>query len=164
MTQGATRHDGTAPERAAKVPPRWFVRSVWILHRGLYAATGGRIGSWPAREGKAGVLRLRTVGRRTGEERHVMLAYMQDGDDFVTMAMNGWADPEPAWWLNLQANPEAVVDVGGTTIAVRGRAATPDERAELWPRLARVARRLDDFAALRSHPTTVVLLEPTDVT
>lgn len=162
MTEGSARPDRAEPDRPVRLPPRWFVRAVWLLHRGLYAATGGRIGSWPARETRAGVLRLRTVGRLTGEERHVMLAYIQDGDDFVTIAMNGWADPDPAWWLNLQANPEAIVDIGATTIPVTGRAATAEERAVLWPTLKRTARRLDDFAALRSHPTTLVLLEPRD--
>jgi deazaflavin-dependent oxidoreductase (nitroreductase family) len=153
----------TASDRAARLPPRWFVRTVWVLHRGLYAATGGRLGSWTATETKAGTLRLRTIGRRSGEERHVMLAYLYDGDDIVTMAMNGWADPEPAWWLNLQANPEAWVDVRDATLPVTGRAATAAERARLWPRLAQVARRLDDYAALRSRPTTIVILEPRDV-
>jgi deazaflavin-dependent oxidoreductase (nitroreductase family) len=160
MTEGATRPGVEQPKPAAKLPPRWFVRSAWALHRGLYAATGGRVGSKPATETRAGTLRLRTIGRRTGEERHVMLAYILDGEDFVTMAMNGWADPEPAWWLNLQVNPEAWVDLREATIPVTGRTATPEERAELWPRLQQVARRLDDYAALRSHQTALVILEP----
>ena len=162
MTEGASQPGLGTPKRPAKLPPRWFVRTIWMLHRGLYAASGGRLGSKPATEDRAGSLRLRTIGRRTGEERHVMLYYIYDGDDFVTMAMNGWADPDPAWWLNLQANPDAWVDLGTTTIPVRGRAATPEERAELWPKLQQVARQLDDYAALRSHETTVVLLEPRD--
>jgi F420H(2)-dependent quinone reductase len=161
MTEGATRPN-SATRGPAKLPPRWFVRAAWKVHRALYAASGGRLGSKTATEDHAGSIRLRTIGRRTGEERHVMLFYIYDGDDLVTLAMNGWADPEPAWWLNLQANPDAWVDLGPATIPVRGRAATPEERARLWPKLAHVARRLDDFAALRSHETTVVLLEPRD--
>ena len=162
MTEGATQPGLGRPQRGAKLPPRWFVRTIWMLHRGLYAATGGRLGSRPATETRAGTLRLRIIGRRSGEERHVMLYYIYDGDDFVTLAMNGWADPEPAWWLNLQAHPDAWVDLGAATIPVRGRAATPEERAELWPKLQHVARQLDEYAALRSHETTVVLLEPRD--
>ena len=159
MTEGATRPGLGAPKPAAKLPPRWFVRAVWALHRGIYAASGGRVGSKPATETRAGTLRLRTIGRRTGEERHVMLNYILDGEDFVTIAMNGWADPEPAWWLNLQANPEAWVDLQEATIPVTARAATSEERAALWPKLQQVARRLDDYAALRSRETTVVILE-----
>src|SRR5262245_1180849 len=42
-------------------------------------------------------------------ERSVILGYVEDGPNLVTMAMNGWADGEPAWWLNLQAHPDATV-------------------------------------------------------
>ena len=50
----------------------------------------------------------------------MILAYMKDGSNLVTLAMNGWADPEPAWWLNLQARPVASVDVAGTSTRLRG--------------------------------------------
>ena len=69
-------------------------------------ATGGRFGLRTARADRWGMMRLRTVGRRSGKERTAILGYFEDGPDLVTMAMNGWADPEPAWWLNLQAQPE----------------------------------------------------------
>ena len=49
------------------------------------------------------------------------LAYYEDGQDLVTMAMNGWGDPEPAWWLNLQAHPETSVELKDGRRAVRGR-------------------------------------------
>jgi deazaflavin-dependent oxidoreductase (nitroreductase family) len=72
-------------------------------------------------------MRLRTVGRRTGAERTAILGYFDDGPNLVTMAMNGWADPEPAWWLNLQAHPDASVELADGPRAVRARAADEDE-------------------------------------
>ena len=57
------------------------------------------------------MMRLKTIGRRTGKERHAILGYFEDGPNLVTMAMNGWGDPEPAWWLNLQAQPETTVEL-----------------------------------------------------
>ena len=57
-----------------------------------------------------GMLRLHTVGRKSGQERVAILGFIEDGPNLVTPAMNGWADPEPAWWLNLQAQPEAFVE------------------------------------------------------
>jgi deazaflavin-dependent oxidoreductase (nitroreductase family) len=54
-------------------------------------------------------VRLTTVGRRSGEPRTVIVGYYEDGPNLLTMAMNGWGAPEPAWWLNLQAHPETVV-------------------------------------------------------
>ena len=79
------------------------------------------------------MLRLTTVGRRTGRERVAILGYHEDGPNLVTLAMNGWGDGEPAWWLNLLAHPEAVVDLkGGMSRRVRARAATGEERARIW--------------------------------
>jgi hypothetical protein len=77
------------------------------------------------------------------------------------MAMNGWADPEPAWWLNLQANPDVTVDLpGGESRAVHGRAADKDERTRLWSIQATYDKDLDGYAARRSRETAVVILSP----
>ena len=106
------------------------------------------------------MMRLRTVGRRSGEERKAILAYFEDGPDLVTMAMNGWADAEPAWWLNLQAHPDVTVDLPGRSRAVHARAADKDERPRLWARWAAYDKDQDAHAALRSRQTPVVILEP----
>ena len=79
-----------------RLPPRWFVRSAWYVHRGLYRATRGRVGLWRPKADRWGTLRLTTVGRRSGQSRSVILGYVQDGGNLVTLAMNGWADGEPA--------------------------------------------------------------------
>ena len=76
------------------------------------------------------------------------------------MAMNGWGEPEPAWWLNLQAQPDTTVDVGDGSRAVHGRAATPEERPRLWARWAGLDQKLDAYAARRPQETAVVILEP----
>ena len=143
-----------------RLPPRWFVRAAWVIHRGLYRVTGGRVGLWRPKPDKWGTMRLTTTGRRTGQERTVILGYFEDGPNVVTMAMNGWADDEPAWWLNLQTNPEADLDLPDGRRMVRGRAAAGEERSRLWNRWREIDSRLDDFAALRSRETAVVVLEP----
>jgi hypothetical protein len=76
------------------------------------------------------------------------------------MAMNGWASPEPAWWLNLQANPDVTVEVPGGRRAVSGRAAEGEERTRLWSRWQEIDRNLDGYAARRAGETAVVVLEP----
>jgi deazaflavin-dependent oxidoreductase (nitroreductase family) len=145
----------------ARVPPRWFVVTFWHAHRRFVRTTGGRKGLWPPRPGKWGALRLTTTGRRSGEPRSVILGYYEDGDDLVSMAMNGWGAPEPAWWLNLQADPEAIVDLaGGERREVRGRAAVGEERERLWQRWRELDRNLDGYAARRPRETAVVVLEP----
>lgn len=104
---------------------------------------------------------LTTIGRRSGAERGVMIGYYKDGDDVVTMAMNGWGAPEPAWWLNLQANPEATLQLAGEgTLPVVGRAAVGEERDRLWDRWRQMDKGLDGFAARRPTETAVVVLSP----
>jgi deazaflavin-dependent oxidoreductase (nitroreductase family) len=146
--------------KAPRLPPRWVVRLAWSVHRGLYRIGGGRFGLWRPRAKGWGALRLTTTGRRTGRPRGVILGYFEDGPNLVALAMNGWGEGEPAWWLNLQAHPDATVDLVGGHRPVRGRAATGDERSRLWARWREIDKHLDAYAALRSSPTAVVVLEP----
>jgi len=76
------------------------------------------------------------------------------------MAMNGWGEPEPAWWLNLQAHPETTVELVDGPRVVRARAAVGEERQRLWDRWAHYDKNLDQYAARRSGETAVVILEP----
>lgn len=144
-----------------RIPPRWFVRIAWAVHRFLYRITGGRRGLWRARAGRWGTLRLTTTGRRSGRQRHVILAYLEDGQNLLTMAMNGWGEGHPAWWLNLQTNPAAEVVLVEGRRPVRARAAAGEERSRLWARWREIEPNLDAYAALRSTETTLVILEPT---
>jgi deazaflavin-dependent oxidoreductase (nitroreductase family) len=146
--------------KTPRLPPRWFIRFAWFTHRRLYRLTGGRLGLWRPKPGKWGTLRLTTVGRRTGQERSVMVGYFEDGPNFVTMAMNGWGAGEPAWWLNLQANPDALIDLKDETRLVTGRAVHGVERERLWARWREIDDNLDAYAALRPTETAVVVLEP----
>ena len=147
-------------EQSAHLPPRWFIRSFWVMQRAVYSVTARPARPPTATADRQGMLRLRTVGRRSGEERTAILAYFEDGPDLVTMAMNGWADAEPAWWLNLQAHPDVTVDLPGGSRAVHGRAADKDERPRLWARWAGYDKDLDAYAARRSRETAVVILSP----
>jgi deazaflavin-dependent oxidoreductase (nitroreductase family) len=149
-----------ASTKAPPLPPRWFIRLFWTLQRGLYSVTRGRLGLVAAKADGQGMMCLHTIGRRTGAERKAILGYFEDGPDLVTMAMNGWADPEPAWWLNLQACPDTIVDLPGGPRAVHAHAANKDERPRLWARWAALDKGLDQYAAMRSRETAVVILSP----
>ena len=149
----------TDGSRTARVPPRWFIRLAWTVHRRLYRITGGRFGLRKPRPGRWGMLRLTTIGRRSGQPRSVILAYREDGPNLYTLAMNGWGAEEPAWWLNLQANPEAQAVLPDGPRSVRGRVAEGAERDRLWQLWRETDAELDAFAALRPTPTAVVVLE-----
>ena len=145
----------------ARVPPRWFVVAAWHVHRLIVRASGRRRGLWPPRSTKWGALRLTARGRRSGEPRSVILGYVEDGPNLVAMAMNGWGAAEPAWWLNLQAHPDAIVELaGGIRREVIGRAAVGEDRERLWQRFRELDKNLDGYAARRRRQTAVVVLEP----
>jgi hypothetical protein len=90
----------------------------------------------------------------------VIVGYFEDGPNLIGLAMNGWADGEPAWWLNLQAQPDAKVVLADGPRLVRARAAQGAERSRLWARWREIDKALDAYAALRSSETAVVILEP----
>jgi len=144
-----------------KLPPPWFVHVAWRVHRALYRLSGGRFLWTTASKRGWGALRLTTVGRRSGKERSVILGYLEEGPDLVTLAMNGWDEGHPAWWLNLCEHPDATVRLAHEEPRpVHAREASGEERARLWQRWAEVDVGLDSYAARRSIETPVVVLEP----
>jgi deazaflavin-dependent oxidoreductase (nitroreductase family) len=91
----------------------------------------------------------------------VIVGYYEDGPNLVSMAMNGWGPAEPAWWLNLQAHPEAIVELAdGIRREVLGRAAVGEDRQRLWERWREMNQNLEEYAARRPRETAVVILEP----
>lgn len=148
----------TNAAEAVRLPPRWFIRAFWAVQRAIYRTTGRSLKRATADD--EGWLAVRTLGRHTGAERTAVLAYFEDGPNLVTMAMNGWAEADPAWWLNLQAHPDATVELVDGQRVVHARAAAGDERSRLWARWAHYDKDLDQYAALRAHETAVVVFEP----
>jgi deazaflavin-dependent oxidoreductase (nitroreductase family) len=122
------------------------------------------MGLWPPKPNRWGTMRLTTVGRRSGKERSVILGYYEDGPNLVTMAMNGWAKADPAWRLNLQANPDAKVELPDGSRRVQGRAAMAEEHARLWARWREMGDDLDGYSTRRPSGTAVVVLEPRPAT
>jgi deazaflavin-dependent oxidoreductase (nitroreductase family) len=153
----------TGSTRPPRVPPPWFVHAAWRAHRALHRLSGGRFLWTPSNKRGWGALRLTTVGRRSGQPRSVIIGYLEDGSDLVAIAMNGWDEGHPAWWLNLEAHPDAEVRLAGQEPRrVRAREATGDERDRLWQRWATINQDLDAYAGRRSTVTPVVVLEPAE--
>lgn len=153
-----------ALEQERRLPPRPLVRTFWVLHRLAYRLSGGRFGlSRPESGVRFGMMRVHSIGRRSGRSRIVIVGYYEDGPNLVTLAMNGWGTADPAWWLNLQAKPETTVDLADGPRAVRARAATSDERTRLWTAFADYpgwGADIDALAGRRPKETTVVVFEP----
>jgi F420H(2)-dependent quinone reductase len=123
----------------------------------LYRASGGRIGG---RMGRAPVLLLHHVGRKTGTARVTPVLFFPDGPRLVIVGSKGGARKDPAWYANLMANPGTTVEVGRSRIAVRARPASETERTELWPRLVEVYPSFEIYQRRTDRLIPVVVLEP----
>jgi deazaflavin-dependent oxidoreductase (nitroreductase family) len=128
----------------------------------VYRATGGRL---MGKVGRAPVLLLTTTGRKSGEPRTAPVVYLADAGRHVVIDTNAGNRKLPAWSLNLKANPEAEIEVGRRRIAVRGRVAEGDERAELWRKHIEQYAGFDDYKAKldgekADRPISVWVLDP----
>jgi deazaflavin-dependent oxidoreductase (nitroreductase family) len=128
-------------------------------HRAIYVGSGGLLGEWL---GSIRALLLTTTGRHTGLPRVLPLAYFRDGDNLALIASNFGRPNPPAWWLNLQAHPEATVQIGRRIQRVRARQATPVEQDHIWRRAVRAYPPWESYQRRVSRLIPVVILEPVD--
>jgi len=127
------------------------------LHRHAYRLTGGRVGG---RIGGAPILILHHVGRKSGRVRQSPLIYLPHRGGWVVVASKGGVDRHPAWFHNLTAANEAVVDVGRRRHRVRPRAAEGEERARLWAGLVEIFGPYAEYQTFTERRIPVVVLEP----
>ncbi|HST54985.1 MAG TPA: nitroreductase family deazaflavin-dependent oxidoreductase [Solirubrobacteraceae bacterium] len=126
-------------------------------HAWVMRASGGRLGT---RLLGVNILVMRTIGRRSGQPREAPAFFVPHGDAFAVVASNAASKATPAWWLNLQANPDADALVRGKWSPVRARRATDAETAELWPRFVSEYKGFDHYKSIATREMPVVLLEP----
>jgi F420H(2)-dependent quinone reductase len=141
-------------ERLGRVTVQWMTG----INNVAYRLSGGRVaGQVPS---GAPICLLTTTGRRTRRQRTVPLLCLRDGADLVVVASRGGMSEHPAWYLNLRADPRAVVQLGPAAIRVRARDATDEERHRLWPALTAVYEYFDAYQARTSRRIPVVILSP----
>lgn len=128
------------------------------IHRNIFKATNGRVlGKFYGMP----VVMLTTTGRKTGKQRTSMLTSpAQDGDKVIIVASWGGDDRHPIWYLNLQANPDVGVVMDGKSRRMRARTATPEEKAELWPRVTGKYKGYGTYQTKTDREIPLVILEP----
>ncbi len=135
---------------------RWLLALITRVHRFVYEATDGRLG---ANLGGKPMLLLTTVGRKSGVARTLPLLYVPDGDRVLVVGSNAGDDRAPAWWLNLQAKPEARVRVGREVYDVNARRAEGDEAEALWAKALVAYPPYADYRERTSRDIPIVVLE-----
>ena len=104
-------------------------------------------------------LLLTTTGRRSGAERRTALIYGRHGEDYLIVASKGGAEEPPAWYLNLEANPEVQVQVLGDRFTARARTATPEEKPGMWRTMTTEWPAYDEYQQRTAREIPVVILE-----
>lgn len=138
--------------------PKPIIRLLGRVHRPLYRLTGGRLfGS----VGPARVLLLTTTGRRSGKARTVPLLYVPDGECFVIVASQGGHDTHPAWYLNLTADPNASIQIGGEVVAVSAEELGVDDRERLWRSLVAAYPDYAEYRTRTRRQFPIIALRPT---
>jgi deazaflavin-dependent oxidoreductase (nitroreductase family) len=142
------------------MPSDRFLKTMNFVHRAALRLTGGRMGN---RVAGMPTLALTTIGRRSGQSRSVMLtAPVVDGDTIVIVASRGGDPTHPAWYLNLCERPEVEVSLqNAPQRSMTARTASPEERAELWPRVVESYRGYAAYQRRTTREIPLVVLTPT---
>jgi F420H(2)-dependent quinone reductase len=132
------------------------------LHVRLLRLRRGRLRRSLVLAGGQPVLVLTTRGRRSGKLRSTPVAYVRDGDRLAVTAANAGLDRPPAWWLNLESDPHAEIEVGGQRIRLRVRRAEGEEAERLFALFVRQNAGAETTRSLTAREIPVVVLEPAD--
>ena len=121
-----------------------------------YQRTDGQVGhDWEGTQ----TLLLTTKGRKSGEQRTTPLIYQEHDGDYLIVASNGGQDNPPAWYLNLQEDPSAHVQVWGDRFEARIREAGDDEKPEMWSKMTETWPAYDDYQEKTDRLIPIVVLE-----
>ena len=137
----------------------------WIKdHVSRYLATNGEDGYlWDASlgggKGLVPTLLLTTVGRKSGQILTLPLIFGRSGQDYVVVASKGGAPSHPAWYLNLEANPEVQVQVKADKFKAHAHTANTEERATLWPRMVEIYGPYADYQQKTDRQIPLVVLK-----
>jgi deazaflavin-dependent oxidoreductase (nitroreductase family) len=125
-------------------------------HTRKYKETGGQEGhDWQGTQ----TLLLTTKGRKSGEPRELPLIYGKSGDDYLIVASKGGADTPPAWYLNIEADPDVELQVWDDRFPAKARVATPEEKAEMWKTMTAEWPAYDDYQKKTDREIPIIVLE-----
>jgi deazaflavin-dependent oxidoreductase (nitroreductase family) len=133
-------------------------------HAWLYRRSGGKIGAnWRVGAGAkkpVPTLLLEHRGRKSGKTFASPLVYINDGDNVIIVASMGGRDENPQWYHNLIADPDVHIEVGRDRRPVRAVLASPEEKAQLWPKLVDAYADFDAYQSWTEREIPVFILKP----
>jgi deazaflavin-dependent oxidoreductase (nitroreductase family) len=143
--------------RLSMAMPDSWLKATGKLNVPIYRLSRGRVFGYI---GTAPVLLLTSTGRRSGQKRTAPVVFLADDDRYIVIGSNAGNERTPAWSYNLQAHPDAAIELRGTRKLVRARVAAGEERGELWRKVNEMYEGFDDYDAKTSRDIAVFVLEP----
>ena len=104
-------------------------------------------------------LLLTTTGAKSGKQLQLPLIYGKDGDNYLVVASKGGAPEHPAWYHNLDANPDVAVQVAADKFKAKARTATAEEKPQLWETMAKIFPNYNEYQQKTTRDIPVVVLE-----
>lgn len=133
------------------------MRLQWRLHKFVWNLSGGRLGR---RVGGMPVVEVMTLGHKSGEQRQILIWYVEDQGRPAIVGSNAGSERDPAWVLNLRAHPEARARWDGRWHDVIGIELTGEDRVRAWAAAVEASPVYDDYAANMSRAIPVFRLDP----
>jgi deazaflavin-dependent oxidoreductase (nitroreductase family) len=143
---------GASPENPIDNEQEWVAKQI-----AEYLATDGEQPTFP---GGAPLVLLTTQGRKSGDWRRTCLIGAEDDGRQIMVASMGGAPQHPVWYLNLEANPEVVVQNKGRIIHGTARTATPEEKPALWAKMVGLYPDYADYQTKTDREIPIVIVDP----
>jgi deazaflavin-dependent oxidoreductase (nitroreductase family) len=145
------------PQTVMKMREKGLLNVVGKIQAFVYRLSGGAL---LGKTDGVPTLLLTTTGRKSGRPRTTPLLYLREGESYVVVASSAAKPQHPAWWLNLEQNPEATIQVGAQKIRVRAERADPAEKQRLWPTLTKMYEGFAVYQENVERDIPVVFLRP----
>jgi deazaflavin-dependent oxidoreductase (nitroreductase family) len=134
------------------------MKTMNIVHKTILTVSGGR---WGTTLGSMPVVKLHTVGRKSGKERVTMLTTpIQEDGTYVLVASKGGDDRDPDWYRNIVANPDIQLEVGDEKLDLTARVLSDEEKLEMWPRITEAYKGYAGYQKKTDREIPVIVCEP----
>ncbi|MFN8435506.1 MAG: nitroreductase/quinone reductase family protein [Anaerolineales bacterium] len=135
----------------------FFIKIFMLINAQLIRLSNGKVGG---KLGTQNILILRTIGRKSGEERAIPIAYFEYENKFLIVASNWGKDQHASWYHNLKKNPLATLEVHGKEISTKAHEAEGEEYTSLWNFVTKRHPPYGDYQKLTARRIPIMIFEP----
>lgn len=135
----------------------FFIKLFMFINAQIIRLSRGKVGS---KLGTQTILILHTIGRKSGEERAIPIAYFKYENKYLIVASNWGKDQQASWYLNLKKNPSATLEVQGKVISTNAHEAEGEEYTHLWSFVTKLHPPYSDYQKLTARRIPIMIFDP----